>query len=600
MQAVMEVRDPPGAAGGHIHPVPKSWVRRYIFSIDHKVIGMQYLFTTLFFLVFGGFLAMLIRWQLAYPWEPVPIVGKYLFTQSDPKGSVSAESYIMLVTMHGTIMVFFVVAPMLVGAFGNFLIPLMIGARDMAFPFLNMLSYWFFFLAGVVLVAGFAVPNGAAAAGWTSYPPLSAVKDAVPGSLHGQDVWLLALTLFAISSLMGAINILATIINMRAPGLTWMRLPLFVWAQFIVAILLLLSFPVATAGFFMLISDRFLGTAIFLPQGTAIGSVPTAIGGGRVLLWQHIFWFLGHPEVYILVLPAMGMVSDMLATFSRKPVFGYVSMVGAMAAIAFLGFIVWAHHMFQTGMNPLMDMAFMTSTMLIALPSGIKVFNWLATIWRGTLRLTTPMLFALAFVAMFIIGGLSGLFMASTPVDIHVHDTYFIVAHFHYIVFAGTMMASFGGLIYWFPKMYGRLMNEFWGKVHFALTFVALNCVFFPMHLLGLAGHMRRIADPYTYDFLKPLHPVNTFISISAFVLGASQLIFVINYFYSMARGKKAGDNPWESNTLEWQTSSPVPHHNFDVIPVVHHGPYEYGHPNGNGRDWIPQTDPVVLTPAGH
>ncbi|MGH8103916.1 MAG: cytochrome c oxidase subunit I [bacterium] len=600
MEQVMHAQDPPGAAGGHIHPVPKNWIRRWVFSTDHKVIGLQYLFQTLFFLFFGGFLAMLMRWQLAYPGQPIPIIGPLLFPHNDPVGSISPENYIMILTMHGTIMVFFVIAPILVGAFGNFLIPLMIGARDMAFPFLNMLSYWFFFLSGVILVAGFGVEGGAAAAGWTAYPPLSAIKDAVPGSLHGQDIWLLALTLFAISSLMGAINFLATIINMRAPGLTWMRLPLFVWAEFIVALLLLLAFPVATAAFIMMISDRFMGTSIFLPLGNVIGDVPSTIGTGRALLWQHLFWFLSHPEVYVLVLPGMGIASEILPTFSRKPIFGYVSMVGAMVAIGFLGFIVWAHHMFQTGMNPLMDMAFMTSTMLIALPSGIKVFNWLATIWRGTIHLKTPMLFGLGFVGMFIIGGLSGLFMASTPVDIHIHDTFFIVAHFHYVVFAGTMLAVFGGLTYWFPKMYGRMMNDFWGKVHFWLTFVALNCVFFPMHYLGAAGHMRRIADPYQYDFLKPLLGVNTFISMAAFTLGAVQIIFVINYFGSMLFGPKAAKNPWDANTLEWQTTSPAPHHNFDVIPLVLHGPYEYGNPNGNGKDWISQNEPAVLTSPGH
>ncbi|MCH8906799.1 MAG: cbb3-type cytochrome c oxidase subunit I, partial [Candidatus Heimdallarchaeota archaeon] len=462
----------------HPHPEPTSFWKKYIYSTNHKMIGKQYMVTALFFLFVGGFFAMLMRWQIAFPWEPVPVIGKLLWPDSG--GSMPPEFYIMLVTMHGTIMVFFVVAPLLVGGFGNFLIPLQIGARDMAFPFLNMLSYWVFALSGVSLLLSLFVAGGAAAGGWTVYPPLSTLRDAVPGSGTGMDLWVLSLTLMWIALTLGSLNFLATIINMRAPGMTWFRLPLLVWAQFVVAVLLLLSFPVAASGLMMMAADRLIGTSFFLPHGVILAGEPVeGAGGGNALLWQHIFWFLGHPEVYVLILPAMGMTSEMLPVFSRKPIFGYKSMVIAMASIMGLGFIVWAHHMFQAGMNPFVGFAFMTATMMIALPSGIKVFNWLATLWRASIELTTPMLYALAFVSLFIIGGLTGLFMAALPVDIHIHDTYFIVAHFHYIVFGGSIFAIFGAIHFWFPKMYGRNMNDKLGKLHFALTFVAFNCVFF-------------------------------------------------------------------------------------------------------------------------
>lgn len=580
----------------HPHQAPTSYWRRYIFSTNHQMIGKQYMVTSLFFLFVGGFLAMLMRWQLAFPWEPIPVIGNLLFPDSG--GSMSPEFYIMLVTIHGTIMVFFVVAPLLVGGFGNLLIPMQVGARDMAFPFLNMLSYWVFFCSGLVLLASFFVTGGAAAGGWTVYPPLSIIKDAVPGSQYGMDFWILALTLMWIALTLGSINFLATIVNMRAPGMDWFRLPLLVWAQFVVAILLLFSFPVAAAGLIMMEADRLIGTSFFIPYGLTIAGSPVdQPGGGNPLLWQHIFWFLGHPEVYVLILPGMGMTSEILPVFSRKPIFGYKAMVMAMISIMVLGFLVWAHHMFQSGLNPLMGMAFMTATMLIAMPSGVKVFNWLVTLWRGSIRLTAPMLFALAFVALFILGGLSGIFMAATPVDIHIHDTSFIVAHFHYIVFGGSIFAIFGSIMFWFPKMYGRTMNETWGKIHFWLTFITFNAVFFPMHIIGAEGQMRRIADPTAYDYLKPQQEWNVMITMAAFALGATQLIFLGNFLWSMFKGKKAEANPWEANTLEWSIPSPAPYGNFEVIPTVYRGPYEYSSGADPDRDWIGQTEPGGKAP---
>jgi cytochrome c oxidase subunit I len=580
------------------HPAATSFWRRYVFSTNHKMIGKQYMLTSIFFLFVGGFLAMLMRWQLAFPWEPFPVLGKVLFPDSG--GAMSPEFYIMLVTIHGTIMVFFVVAPLLVGGFGNFLIPLHIGARDMAFPVLNMLSYWIFFLSGCVLLLSLFVAGGAAAGGWTVYPPLSILRDAVPGSGTGMDLWVLALMLMWAALTLGSLNFLATIINMRAPGMTWLRLPLITWSQFVVALLLLLSFPVAAAGLVMMGADRLIGTSFFLPHGLALADMPVeASGGGNAMLWQHIFWFLGHPEVYVLILPGMGMASEMIPVFARKPIFGYKTMVIAMASIMVLGFIVWAHHMFQAGLNPLMAMAFMTATMLIAMPSGVKVFNWLATLWHASIRLTTPMLFALAFVSLFIIGGLSGIFMAATPVDIHIHDTYFIVAHFHYVVFGGSIFAIFGAIAFWFPKMFGRMMSDKLGKLHFILTFLAFNAVFFPMHAIGARGHLRRIADPTVYDFIKPDQDWNVFISISAFVLGLSQLIFLFNLVNSIFRGKRAEANPWEATTLEWTIPSPAPEHNFEAIPTVHRWPYEYSNGAHTDRDWALQTEPLTANEKG-
>ncbi len=567
----------PTAVAHEAHHHELGFWRRYVFSTDHKVIGKQFTWVGLFMLAIGGLLAMLLRHQLAWPNAPVAGMG-WVPQPHMIEGVMSPAFYNSVFTMHATIMIFFAVMPVLIGGFGNFLIPLMIGARDMAFPVLNMLSFWVGLLAASIMIAGFFVPGGHAAAGWTSYPPLSGVA-AYTGVDWGQNLWCISLIVLGISSLMGSINYITTVINMRAPGMTWFRLPLVIWSLFITAILLLLALPVLTSALGMLLMDRTMGTSFYLPAS-----------GGQPLLWQHLFWFFGHPEVYIMILPAMGIASDVLSTFSRKPIFGYKAMAFSMIGIAFLGWIVWGHHMFQSGMNPALGTSFMISTMVIGVPSAIKVFNWLGTLWGGQIRFTSAMLNGLAFVSMFLIGGLSGVYMASTPVDIFIHDTYFIVAHIHYVLFGGSMFALFAGIYYWFPKMFGKMMNEGLGKLHFFLTFIAFNCTFFPMHILGVGGHMRRIANPTYYDFLKPLQHWNVIITVSAFALGIAQVIFLINFIMSMAAGRKAEANPWNANTLEWTAApTPPPHGNFPgPLPVVYRGPYEYSSPEVT-EDWLPQ-----------
>src|ERR671935_204590 len=485
------------------------FVRTYIFSTDHKMIARQFLFLGLFMMIIGGLLALIVRWQLAWPETPVPGLAGIL---KETQGVLEPSTYNMAFTMHATIMIFFVIMPILAGAFGNFCIPLMIGARDMAFPFLNMLSYWVTFTAGLIMLSGFFVEGGHAAAGWTSYAPLSAVAQ-YTGVNWGQNLWCIALFVMGIGSMMGALNYITTIINMRAPGMRLFRMPLVVWSLFITAILLLLALPVLTSAVAMLLFDRTLGTSWFRPSG-----------GGEPLLWQHLFWYFGHPEVYILILPAMGIASEILPVFSRKPIFGYHAMAFSMIAIAFLSWIVYGHHMFVSGMNPRLGMAFTVSTMIIAVPSAIKTFNWLGTLWGGRIQFTVPMLNALAFVSMFVIGGLSGIFMASTPVDIYIQDTYFIVAHIHYVVFGGSVFGIFTAIYYWFPKMFGRMTNETLGKIHFWLTLLFFNLTFFPMHILGVGGHMRRIYNPTQYEFLHPLQPINILITVSAICLGLSQI----------------------------------------------------------------------------
>jgi cytochrome c oxidase subunit 1 len=573
-------------AGGHGHAM--SFWSKYVFSKDHKVIGIQFLFSTLLWFGIGGLLALAVRWQIAWPWTEVPIFGRLFAGEG---GQMSPEAYTMLFTMHATVMIFLVIIPILAGAFGNFLIPLMIGADDMAFPTLNMLSYWFMWPAFFAFGASFFVEGGAAAAGWTSYPTLSSNIQAAPGSINGQTLWLIGLTFVGVSSMMGSVNYMTTIIQMRAPGMTMFRMPLTIWAMFITAILQAFALPVLTAAGFMQLMDRELGTGFFTPEGLIINNQSMTAGGGQPLLWQHLFWFYSHPAVYIMILPAMGMVSDILACFARKPIFGYKPMVYSIAGIAGLGFIVWGHHMFVSGMNPALGMTFMVSTMMIALPSAIKTFNWLGTIWGGKIQFTTPFLFAISFVSMFIIGGLSGIFMAATPIDIFIHDTYFIVAHFHYVLFAGTAMGVFGAIYFWFPKMFGRKMNEFWGKVHFFITFICLNCVFFPMHILGTVGQPRRYADTWHIPLFQKLQPLNAFITISAIILVLSQIVFIINFFYSIFYGPRVGRNPWHANGLEWQAPSPPGHGNFDFQPVVYRGPYEYGSPEVD-EDYYPQTQP--------
>jgi cytochrome c oxidase subunit I len=582
------------AVAEHHHP-ELDFIRKYVFSTDHKVIGIQFLFTSIIFLGVGGILALLVRIQLAWPHATIPFVRDWFL---DNGGRMSPAFYNMLFSMHASVMIFFVIIPFLTGAFGNFTIPLMIGAKDMAFPMLNMMSYWFMWPAFIFILTSFFVEGGAPAAGWTSYPTLASVtmpaeqgfqSPAAPNSGHGQIFWLLSLTFVGVSSMMGSVNYITTIINMRAPGMTLYRMPLTIWAMFITAILQAFALPVLTVALILQTLDKTLGMTFFLPDGLVFGNWQTGPGGGQPLLWQHLFWFYSHPAVYIMILPAMGMVSDIISTFSRRPLFGYRAMIYSLAGIAGLGFIVWGHHMFQSGMDPRLGTGFMIATIMIALPSAVKVFNWLGTLWQGNIQFTTAMLFALAFVALFIIGGLSGIFMAATPVDIFIHDTYFIVAHLHYVLFTSSLFGIFGGIYFWYPKMFGRMLNETWGKVHFTLTFIAGNCVFFPMHILGIAGLRRRIMDITAGALEKPLLPLNQFITLSALVLGAVQIIFVINFLVSLFRGKVCDRNPWGSNTLEWSAPSPPPHGNFETIPVVYRGPYEYVETPEHG-DHLPQT----------
>jgi len=581
MSTTVIPQDADRTAHAHHHD-DRSFIRKYVFSTDHKVIGIQFLFMSLFFLLVGGLLAMAMRWQLAWPTDAArPLPGGSLLPETMvTQGIMLPEFYNAAVTMHGTIMIFFAVMPLLVGVWANYLIPLQIGAEDMAFPRLNMASFWTAVPAGILIISSFFVIGGAANAGWTGYAPLSTTAE-YSGVHRGQQLWALSLIILGFSSLMGAVNYITTVVNMRAPGLTWFRLPLATWALFITSILILLAIPVLTGALILMFFDQTIGTRFYTPTA-----------GGQPLLWQHLFWFFGHPEVYILILPAFGFVSEMISNGARKPIYGYSFMVFAIAGIAFLGWIVWGHHMFMSGMQPMIGTGFMITTMIIAVPSAIKVFNWLGTIWRGDLHFHTPMLHALAFVSLFTIGGLSGIYLANTPVDIPLHDTYFVVAHIHYVLFGGSLFAIFGAITYWFPKMFGRMMNETLGKIHFALTFVLFNLIFFPMHGLGTAGMSRRLYDTTQYEYLQPYQDMNVFITISALLLFTVQLIFIVNFFWSLFKGKKAEANPWRANGLEWQAPSPPPHGNWDGhIPVVYRGPYEYSSPESS-EDYLPQNRP--------
>lgn len=553
-----------------------------IFSTDHKTIAIQYLVTGLCFLAIGFSLALLMRWQLAYPWQPIPFIGRLLFPASG--GSVTPEAYPMLFTMHGGIMVFFAITPILLGALGNYTIPLEIGARDMAFPRLNMLSYWFLFAGSLLILASFFVPGGAAGYGWTIYAPLSTATQVLPGL--GQDLFILGIVLDAVSLLMGGVNFLATICNLRAPGMTFSRLPLTTWGLFFSSILNTLWLPIVAAALFLVLMDRRLGTAFF----TAGPLAPRE--GGQVLLYQHLFWGFGHPEVYILIFPVWGLVGDLLSVFSRKPAFGYQATVLSMWVITLLSGVVWGHHMFTSGMNPLLGKAFVILTIAISVPTAVFFLNWLATLWGGAIRLTVPMLFTLGVVFNFTVGGLTGLFNAMQGFDVYIHDTYFVVAHFHYTLAGSVLFGAFAFVTFWFPKISGKLLNPWLGRLHFGLTFVLFNLAFFPMFLTGLRGHMRRIADATAYEFLKPVQGWNVFMAWMTLALVAAQLLFFLNVVLSLLKGKRAPANPWEASDLAWTVSSPPPPDNFEAIPKVFCGPHEYGVPGLEGRDWLAQNDP--------
>jgi cytochrome c oxidase subunit 1 len=575
-----------GAGAAHVHQPPQGFIWKYIFSKDHKVIGIQYYCLALFSVFLGMALSLLMRLRLAWPTAHIPFMS----------GDFTPELYLSLLTMHGTIMVFMVLTTAPQSGFGNYFLPIQIGAADMAFPTLNMLSFWTTFLSLAVLVAAFFVEGGAPIGGWTAYPPLSALGAiAGPGQGAGMTLWILSIAIFCAASLMGAINFITTTIDLRARGLSLMRLPLTVWAWFVTAILSLLAFGVLLAAGILLLLDRVAGTSFFIPGGLIVsGVVQSGHTGGSPLLWQHLFWFFGHPEVYIAVLPGMGVASHVLATFSRKPVFGYRAMVYAICGIGFLGFRVWGHHMFISGMSPYTAFAFSIMTMAIGVPSAIKTFNWLGTLWGGQIRFTAAMLFAVGFVSLFVSGGLSGLFLAQPALDLPLHDTYFVVAHFHLIMGVAAIFGIFTATYYWFPKMYGRHMNETLGKIHFAFTLPGVYLIFMPMHFLGMAGQPRRYADGTAVAFLKDLQPVQMFITYVAFVTIGAQLIFLFNYVWSLKFGKKAEINPWHATTLEWTVPSPPPWDNFaGHEPVVYHGPYEYSLP-GLAEDFLPQNaEPV-------
>jgi cytochrome c oxidase subunit 1 len=575
-------------AGDEEHHEELGFLRKYIFSVDHKVIGVQYTVTSLVFLFFGFTLMMIARWQLAHPGEALPLIGALLGESRMPGGVMLPEFYNQLGAMHGTIMVFLGVVPLGVGGFGNFVVPLQIGAPDMAFPRLNMASYHVYFWGGLLMLASFFAPGGAAQSGWTSYPPLA---DIAP---TGQTLWILAMVLIITSSLLGSINFITTIIQLRAPGLTFMRLPFFVWAQFVTAFLLLLAFPPLEAAAFMQLMDRVADTSFFLPSGLVVsGQVLEVSGGGSPLLWQHLFWFLAHPEVYVLILPAMGIVAEVIANNTRKPLWGYKPLVFAVLGIGFLSFVVWAHHMFLTGMGTVMNAFFQTTTMIISIPSVIVLTALILSLWGASIRFTTPMLFALAFLPMFGIGGLTGLPLGLAAADIHLHDTNYVIGHFHYVVAPGSIFALFAGVYYWFPKATGRRMSRLLGQLHFWPSLLFMNGIFFPMLIQGLAGVQRRLYDGgASYAHAQDVLWLNHVMAWSAWGLGLAQIFFIVNFFRSLRKGAPAAANEWQATTLEWAAApSPPPHGNFPAQPVVYRGPYEYSVP-GMERDFLPQNEP--------
>ena len=583
----------------HEHHEELGFMRKYIFSEDHKVIGKQFLIVGLLWAVIGGSLSVIFRLQLGFPnmdfsWLK-PLLGDWI--QADNK--LDPEFYLALVTMHGTIMVFFVLTAGLSGTFSNFLIPLQVGARDMASGFMNMLSFWFFFVSGAIMFTSLLIETGPAAGGWVVYPPLSALPQAISGSGLGMTLWLVSMALFIISSLLGGINYITTVINLRTKGMTFDRLPLTIWAFFLTAIIGLLSFPVLFAAALLLIFDRSFGTSFYLSD-IYIGGEALAHSGGSPILYQHLFWFLGHPEVYIVLLPALGITSEIISTNSRKPIFGYKAMIGSMMGITFLSFIVWAHHMFVTGMNPFLGSIFMFLTLIIAVPSAVKAFNYITTLWKGNIVFTPAMLFSIGLVSVFISGGLTGIILGNASLDIQLHDTYFVVAHFHLVMGSASFFGFMAGVYHWYPKMFGRMIDERLGYIHFWLTFVGVYAVFFPMHYQGIAGFPRRYYTFTAYEAFNAYHDLETFISVAAILTFLGQFIFGFNFFYSMFKGRIAPLNPWNSNTLEWTTPLHPQHGNWPgEIPTVYRWPYDYSKP-GAAEDFIPQTVPYAETPESN
>ncbi|BDC99796.1 cytochrome c oxidase subunit I [Persicobacter psychrovividus] len=573
---------------------------KYIFSTDHKMIGKQFLVTGIFWALIGGGLSMIFRLQLGFPDMDLewirPILGKWI----TPQGKLDPEFYLALVTMHGTIMVFFVLTAGLSGTFSNYLIPLQIGARDMASGFMNMLSYWFFVASGLVMLLSLFIETGPASAGWWNYPPLSALPQAVSGSGLGMTMWLVAMALFIVSSLLGSINYITTVINLRTVGMTLTRMPLTIWAFFLTAIIGVLSFPVLLAAALLLIFDRGFGTAFYLSE-IYIGGEALPQVGGSPILYQHLFWFLGHPEVYIVLLPALGITSEVISTNSRKPIFGYRAMIGSMLGITVLSFVVWAHHMFVSGMNPFLGTIFTLLTLIIAVPSAVKVFNYLATLWRGNIVFTPATLFSIGLVSLFISGGLTGIFLGNSAIDIQLHDTYFVVAHFHLVMGSASFFGLMAGVYHWFPKMFGRMIDPRLGYIHFWFTFLGVYLVFFPMHYIGIAGFPRHYYSFTNFQAFSGFSDLNAFVSAAAIFTFFAQLVFLFNFFYSMYRGRRAPQNPWNSTTLEWTTPVEPGHGNWPgEIPAVHRWPYDYSKPNAEAdgfEDFIPQTVPLTETP---
>jgi cytochrome c oxidase subunit 1 len=581
----------------HEHHHKETFITKYVFSQDHKMISKQFLITGMIWALIGGLFSVIFRLQLGYPDQTFPFL-EDLLGHWAKGGKLDQEFYYSLVTMHGTILVFFVLTAGLSGTFANFLIPLQVGARDMASPFLNMLSYWFFFAASIVMFSSLFVQTGPASGGWTIYPPLSALGEASDGSKIGIDLWLTSIALFIISVLLGGLNYISTILNMRTKGMGMTRLPLTIWSLFFTAVLGVLSFPVLLSGAILLLFDRNLGTSFFLSD-IVIGGKILPNQGGSPILFQHLFWFLGHPEVYIILLPAMGIASEVMSTNARKPIFGYMAMVGSLFAIASLSFLVWAHHMFVTGLNPFLGSFFVLLTLLIAVPSAIKVFNWLTTLWKANIRFTPGMLFSIGFVSLFISGGLTGIFLGNSALDIHLHDTYFVVAHFHIVMGVASMFGMFAGIYHWFPKMYGRYLNNTLAYLHFWVTIMGAYAIFWPLHYAGLAGMPRRYYDFSNWESFKMFGGLNEFVSVVALIVFATQLLFVFNFFYSIFKGRKVTtQNPWGSNTMEWTAPIHPGHGNWPgEIPEVHRWAYDYGK---DGRDFIPQTEPIGESESKH